>query len=375
MKFFPLLASLGEARITLNMETLTDFSTAFHISAMNLQVGPVEKVSLSGDVQATLDLFNGKFSMIDSGESHSTIDCVTNRFAKHSPMCNNPLLKTVAGMPKTGGGQVFLDASTGKFGVKGHSGGGANGADFQVSFCAVVDIPVKSYPPPSTLKSKFNAAKLKQMEDSLNKKPHTEQEIDGTQYAVFSSNPGYAKANGYPYQESIVRIKEDGGAPLEAEMHQYAPTHQPYSDGWEGGKETYSVASSAHMIFSEWTSPASALPAFSGCPGGTTTDLLAHPEAKRSLASLNAVVQMLRQHDDLGWLPEDPAAFFMEQVEQQRGEHEDEPDDLDVDSKDMTQWTPVVTSCLAGVLGGGVVLALFNLAKKKQREMPLLSDA
>jgi len=364
MKFFLWLASLSEAKITLNVETLTDFNTAFHVSGTNIPIGQMEKVSFSGDAKVSMDLFKGQFSMTDSGESKSSVDCKTSPYAKYIPICRNAVYKSLAGMAKQGAGHVFIDATTGKFGVKGHETGTATGgANFQGSFCAVVNVPIKSYPSPSILKSKLNAGAFKRVEDRLNSMPHTEN--DGI--ATFHSPPAYGKAHGYAYGDTSFQISADGGAPHKAKITGYAPAHRPYSRGWEGANETFHVVGSASMTFSEWTTPATALDTFTGCPGGTTKNLHAHAEAKRSLASLNVVVQMLRQHDDLGWLPEDPAAYFMEQLEQQDQE-------LDAESE-RAQSTPLVASLLAGVTGGGVVLALFNLAKKKQHQAPLLSEA
>jgi len=302
--------------------------------------------------------------MIDSGEGASSVDCTSSPYAKYNEMCRNPLLKSLGGMAKSGASQIFIDATTGKFGVRGHETGKATaGADFQGSFCAVVNVPIKSYPSPSILKSKVNAGVFKRVEDRLNSMPHTEN--DGI--ATFHSPPDYGKQHGYGYGDRSFEISVDGGAPHKAEVTGYAPAHRPYTKGWEGANETYHVVGSASITFSEWTTPASALATFTGCPDGTTTNLHAHAGAKRSLASLNVVVQMLRQHDDLGWLPEDPAAYFMEQLEQQDQE-------LDAESE-RAQITPLVASLLAGVTGGGLVLALFNLAKKKHRQVPLLSEA
>lgn len=303
--------------------------------------------------------------MMDSGESVNTVDCKSSPYAKYSGLCQDgdAMGKLLAGMTKQGAGQIYIDATTGTFGVKGHATGDATGgANVQGSFCAVVNVPIKTYPPPSVLKSKLNAGFFKKAEDRLNSLPHTEN--DGI--ATFHPPPGYAQTHGYAYGDESVEIYADGGAPRKAEVIAYAPVHQPYTAGWEGANETFNVAGSASMTFSEWTTPATALATFTGCPDGTTKNLHAHAEAKRSLASLNVVVQMLRQHDDLGWLPEDPAAFFMEQLEQQDQELNAEPE--------HTQSTPLVTSLLAGVSGGGVVLALFNIAKK-QRQVPLLSEA
>lgn len=302
--------------------------------------------------------------MTDSGESTSRVDCTSSPYAKYDIFCRDPLFHALGGMAKQGAGQIFIDATTGQFGVKGHETGTATGgADYQASFCAVVNVPIKSYPSPAVLKSKVNAAMFKRMEDRLNSLPHTEN--DGI--ATFHSPPGYGKTHGYDYSEQSVEIYADGGAPHKAEVTGYAPAHQPYTTGWEGPKETFNVVGSASVTFSEWTSPATELATFTGCPEGTTKNLHAHAEAKRSLASLNVVVQMLRQHYDLGWLPEDPAAYFKEQLEQQ---------DLELNAEsEATQRTQLVASLLAGVVGGGVVLALFNLAKKNQRQVPLLSEA
>lgn len=364
MKFFLWLASLSEAKITLNVETLTDFNTAFQISGTNIPIGPVEKVSFSGDARVSMDLFKGQFSMTDSGESTSSVDCKTSTYAKNSLICRNAVYKSLAGMAKQGAAHVFIDATTGKFGIKGHETGAATGgANFQGSFCAVVNVPIKSYPSPSVLKSKLNAGVFKRVEDRLNSMHHTEN--DGI--ATFHKPPDSNKAHGYGYADESFQISADGGAPHKAETTGYAPAHLPYSRGWEGANETFHVVGSASMTFSEWTTPATALATFTGCPDGTTKNLQAHAGAKRSLASLNVVVQMLRQHGDLGWLPEDPAAYFMEQLEQQDQE-------LDAESE-RAQSTPLVASLLAGVTGGGVVLALFNLAKKKQHHAPLLSEA
>jgi len=365
MKFFLWLASFCEAKIILNVETLTDFNTAFQISGTNVPISPVENVSFNGDARVSLDLFKGRFSMIDSGESVSSVDCKTSPYAKYSIFCRDAMLKSlVGGMEKQGAAHIFIDATTGKFGVKGHETGIATGgANFQGSFCAVVNVPIKSYPSPAVLRSKLNAGVFKRMEDHLNSMPHTENHG----IATFRSPPAYGKTHGYAYREQSVEIYADGGAPHKAEVAGYEPAHRPYTTGWEGAKETFNVVGSASMTFSEWTSPATALATFTGCPDGTTKNLHARAEAKRSLASLNVVVQMLRQHDDLGWLPEDPAAYFMEQLEQQDQE-------LNAESE-RTQRTPLVASLLAGVSGGGVVLALFNLAKKKQRQVPLLSEA
>jgi len=369
MKFFLWLASLSEAKITLNVETLTDFNTAFQISGTNIPISQMEKVSFSADAKVSMDLFKGQFSMTDSGESKISVDCKTSRYAKYSPICRNAVYKSLVGMAKQGGGHVFIDATTGKFGIKGHeTGTPTGGANIQGSFCAVVNVPIKSYPSPSILKSKLNAGVFKRVEDRLNSMPHTE----NGGIATFHSPPAYGKAHGYDYSDKSFQISAEGGAPHKAEITGYAPAHQPYSRGWEGASETFHVVGSASMTFSEWTTPATALATFAGCPGGSTTNLHAHPEAKRSLASLNVVVQMLRQHDDLGWLPEDPAAYFMEQLEQQDQEQDEQK--LNAEPA-QTQSSPLISSLLAGVSGGGIVLALFNLAKKKQHQVPLLSEA
>lgn len=370
--FLPLLARLNEAAVTLNVETFTDFQTSFQIEGTDvpLTFEHVLKASFKGDGKASMDLFQGKFWMVDSGQSRTVADC-TSPYAKYNMACNEPFLSTTM---QHGAGQIFIDATTGKFGVQSHfTAAAGQDASIQGSFCAVVNVPVKSYPPPSMLKSKINAAGLQRAEDNLNRMPHTEH--DGI--ATFHSPK--RNQRGYRYGDSMFEIQTDGGAIVKSEVIEYEPDHKPYTHGWAGEHETYHRAGSASITFTNWTSPAANwMDQFTVCPGGSTTNLHAHPEATRSLASLNAVVQMLRQHDDLGWLPEDPAAFFMEQLEQQGQEQEEYDRDeqqLDAESEDA-HWTPMVASLLAGVVsGGGVVLALFNLAKKKQRQVPLLSDA
>merc|ERR1711957_646211 len=142
---------------------------------------------------------------------------------------------------------------------------------------------------------------------------------------------------------------------------------EPYvADGETRTDEPYVADGGASITFSSWTSPASAVATFSSCPGeGTTTDIHAHPEAKRSLAALNVVVSQLRHNDDFAWLPEDPASLFIEEVEKQR--EEEVPEEVAEESQD-SQLSPVVASFLAGVLGGGVVLAFFLFAQKRHRQ-------
>jgi len=372
MKFLlPLLACLNEAAITLNVETFTDFDNAFHIEGTNIPLGPVLKASFSGDVKASLDLFGGKFAMIDSGESKTTADCKTWRYAQYTTACREPFLSHTA---QEGAGEIFIDATTGKFGVKSHATATAGGASMQEAFCAVVNVPVKSYPPPSMLKSKINAQVFKRVEDRLNSMPHTEHDGIAT---FHGPEDNYGKAHGYGYGTSIFEIHTDGGAPIKAETTGYAPAHQPYTKGWEGGNETFHVIGSASMTFSKWTSPATALATFTGCPGGSTTNLHAHPEATRSLASLNAVVQMMRQHDELGWLPEDPAAYFMEQLEQQGDDgvqqavEPEEQEHMKADAKELFEDDMInhkVLACIAGtMLGSIVMMAALKIRKSLRR--------
>jgi hypothetical protein len=360
MKFLlPLLVRFNEAAITLNVETFTDFENAFHIEGTNIPLGPVLKASFSGDVKASLDLFAGKFSMVDSGESKTTADCKTYRFARYTTACREPFLSHTV---QEGAGEIFIDATTGKFGVKSHDTATAGGASMEGSFCAVVNVPVKSYPPPSMLKSKINAKVFKRVEDRLNSLPHTVH--DGI--ATFHSNHDYSKSRGYGYGAETLEIHTDGGAPVKAETTGYEPAHRPYTQGWEGGNETFHVIGSASMTFSKWTSPATALASFTGCPDGSTTNLHAHPGATRSLASLNAVVQMMRQHDDLGWLPEDPAAYFMEQIEQQGDEEHMKANATELFEDDMINHK--VLACAAGtMLGSIVMMAALKIRKSLRR--------
>merc|ERR1711957_537532 len=166
----------------------------------------------------------------------------------------------------------------------------------------------------------------------------------------------------------------DGGDPIEASIEIFKPEHANWHQRWKNEPEqNYHWDGRAALTFSSWTSPASAVKTFS-CPGeGTTTDIHAHPEMKGSLAALNTVVLQLRQSDDFAWLPENPASYFIEQVEKQRDE-EGVPEEAAEESRDSL-LSPMVASFLAGVSGGAVVLAFFLFAQKRRRQEPLLSEA
>merc|ERR1711957_624808 len=169
-----------------------------------------------------------------------------------------------------------------------------------------------------------------------------------------------------PYMTDTAKLHIDGGEPIEFTTQTYKPEHAPFSKGWTGKDETFVENGGGSLTFSTWTSPASAITTFSSCPSeGTTIDIHAHPEAKRSLAALNVVVSQLRHNDDFAWLPENPASFFIEEVEKQR--EEVAPEEVAEESQD-SQLSPVVASFLAGVLGGGVVLAFFLVAQKRHRQ-------
>jgi len=255
----------------------------------------------------------------------------------------------LAQVKKEGAGALFIDAETGKMGLRGHeTGESAAGVGYEVTFCAVVDIPVKSYPPPSMLRKKLNGEMLAKAQAQLNHIPHTEEGGVAT-FTPPAGQATYAQTHGYPYGTGTGKMHTDGGDPIEASFAKFRPEHAP---------------SRASITFASWTSPAGLTKQWS-CPEGTTTDIHAHPEAKRSLAALNVVVSQLRHNDDFAWLPEDPASLFIEEVEKQR--EEVVPEEVAEESQD-SQLSPVVASFLAGVLGGGVVLAFFLFAQKRHRQ-------
>jgi hypothetical protein len=343
MKFFASLLAVGEATITLNLEKLTNFDAVSHIAADNIEISPVERISFAGDIKASVDLFKGQLAMADSGTSSATVDCGASPYARYMPVCRNPAMMALAQVKKEGAGALFIDAETGKMGLRGHeTGESAAGVGYEVTFCAVVHIPVKSYPPPSMLRQKLNGEMLAKAQAQLNHISHTEEGGVATFFRGYHS--GY----------SIGKMHTDGGDPIEASFAKFRPEHAP---------------SRASITFASWTSPASGGAGwgvdFSSCPEGTTTDIHAHPEAKRSLAALNVVVSQLRHNDDFAWLPEDPASLFIEEVEKQR--EEVGPEEVAEESQD-SQLSPVVASFLAGVLGGGVVLAFFLFAQKRHRQ-------
>jgi len=369
MKFFASLLAVGEATITLNLEKLTNFDAVSHIAADNIEISPVERISFAGDIKASVDLFKGQLAMADSGTSSATVDCGASPYARYMPVCRNPAMKALAQVKKEGAGALFIDAETGKMGLRGHeTGESAAGVGYEVTFCAVVHIPVKSYPPPSMLRQKLNGEMLAKAQAQLNHVPHTEEGGVAT-FAPPAGHAAYSQTHGYPYGTATGKMHTDGGDPIEASFEKFRPEHAPYSAGWKGKDETYVADGSASITFSSWTSPASGGAGwgvdFSSCPEGTTTDIHAHPEAKRSLAALNVVVSQLRHNDDFAWLPEDPASLFIEEVEKQR--EEVGPEEVAEESQD-SQLSPVVASFLAGVLGGGVVLAFFLFAQKRHRQ-------
>jgi hypothetical protein len=363
----------GEATITLNLDKLTNFDAVAHIAGTNVPVTPVEMMTFAGDIKASVNLFKGQLAMADSGTSTSTVDCESSPYGRYSPQCRNPMVKAFSELTKSGAGELFIDAETGKMGLRGHeTGEGASGVGYDATFCAIVHLPVKSYPSPSMLRQKLNAQMLARAQAQLNNMPHTE--ANGV--ATFSTPPQYGKEHGYPYGTGTAKLHADGGEPIEFIAHNYKPEHAPYSKGWKGKDETFVESGAGSLTFSSWTSPATGGAGwgvdFSSCPEGTTTDIHAHPGAKRSLAALNVVVSQLRHNDDFSWLPENPASFFIEQVEKQR--EEGAVEEVAEESQDSL-LSPVVASFLAGVLGGGVVLAFFLLAQKRHRQEPLLSDA
>jgi len=369
MKFFASLLAVGEATITLNLEKLTNFDAVAHVAADNIAISPVERMSFAGDIKASVDLFKGALAMVDSGSSSATVDCGASPYARYMPVCKNPAMKALAEVKKEGAGALFIDAETGKMGLRGHeTGEGTDGVGYAVSFCAVVHIPVKSYPPPSMLKKKINGEMLAKAQAELNHMPHTEEGGVAT-FTPADRHATYAQTQGYAYGTATGKIHTDGGDPIEASFEQFRPEHAPYSAGWKRKDETYVADGSGSITFASWTSPASGGAGwgvdFSSCPEGTTTDIHAHPEAKRSLAALNVVVSQLRHNDDFAWLPEDPASLFIEEVEKQR--EEEVPEEVAEESQD-SQLSPVVASFLAGVLGGGVVLAFFLFAQKRHRQ-------
>merc|ERR1711957_22343 len=175
------------------------------------------------------------------------------------------------------------------------------------------------------LSKKLNGEMLAKAQAQLNNLPHTEE--GGV--ATFTDGGGpMLHSNGYPYRTATGKMHTDGGEPIEVSFEKFRPEDctlmAPCSAGWRRKNETYVADGSASITFASWTSPASGGAGwgvdFSSCPEGTTTDIHAHPEAKRSLAALNVVVSQLRHNDDFAWLPENPASFFIEEVEKQREE-------------------------------------------------------
>lgn len=257
------------------------------------------------------------------------------------------MLKASIDMPTKGGAELFIHAPSGTFGVRGHNSGTEGEFDYMASFCAVIKLPPRSLPPKGVLQSKLGSQKFEKLQESLNNAPH----VESGGVATFKHRTDFE-----------AQIHVDGADPVHIEV-------DGYQNGW--------LALQLKLDFSSWTQGAGQQVQFD-CPQEASTDLAAHPEAKHSLLSLNAITQAMRQHQDLTWLPVDPAAYFTEQLDGMRNAMHDEPQQGIGLEHDNGQWT-VVTAVVSFISGGGCVLAMAKFVMAKfvngPRQMPLLEDA
>lgn len=369
MKFFaPILLSVADATISMNLDKLTNFDASLTASFDNLPFGPTERMTASGSGKAILNLFEGQMSIADQGKSHTTVDCETNPYARYQPECSNPIIKGLIETDKVGAGGLFVDVTTGKFGLRGHeTGTNIHMADakYAVSFCAVLDIPPRAHvlPPPAILKQRLNERSLKMVEQRLNSMPHSE----SNGIATFHSPPDYGETHGYEYTKGEFSVHTDGGDPVHMRIRKFDPDHRPYSEGWKGASEPHHLDGEASVNFNEWNSPATGFSTFT-CPQGASTDLHAHPEAKRTLALMNTLTSHLRQHPELSFLHEDPAALFMAELDRHNQQ-------ITPQTESQNFMGSMVVPLLAGVSGGLVVLAFFQMTRKNRKQEVLLTEA
>merc|ERR1719198_277864 len=173
------------------------------------------------------------------------------------------------------------------------------------------------------------------------------------------ANPAYVK--------NEFSVHTDGGDPVHAGVRHFVPDHRPYSEGWKGASEPQHLDDEASVDFSEWNSPATGFATFT-CPQGASTDLRAHPEAKRTLALMNTLTSHLRQHEELSYLHEDPAALFMAELDKHNQQ-------IAPQTESQNSLGSMVVPLLAGVSGGLVVLAFFQMTRKNRKQEVLLTEA
>merc|ERR1719487_2719097 len=180
--------------------------------------------------------------------------------------------------------------------------------------------------------------------------PHTES--DGV--ATFHSPPDtYDETHGNPDSKAEFSVHTSGGDPIHAGFQHYAATKHPEF--------------TATVDFSEWNSPSAGFTPFT-CPQGASTDLHAHPEAKRTLALVNTLTSHLRQHPELSFLHEDPAALFMAELDRHNQQ-------ITPHTESQNFMGSMVVPLLAGVSGGLVVLAFFQMTRKNRKQEVLLTEA
>lgn len=347
----PLFVWQCSAEIVVSKGKLTNFSTNYSLSGSGLPQGSVNyQIQAKGHLQ--LDLFNEKLALSSSGEATGHVDCSNEAQAgqyRTRSICNDPILRAVLTAAHKGASELFVDGTAGIFGVRGHQAARKGGFGDAVSFCAVVKLPPHSLPPKSMLQQKLGSERFELLQQTLNSQPH----VESDSVATFEMRDNM--------QEVTAKIHTDGADPVSFHI-----------DGFQNQNGGSWLAHQIDLRFSGWSQVGSSEVGHFTCPPDASSDLAAHPQARHSLLSLNAMIHAMRQHQDLTWLPADPAAYFTEQLDAMHDGMGDEREHDHGLQLNKVQWM-VVVAFLAGISGGGIVVALAKLTMPRQ--VPLLSDA